>query len=49
MTKLSPVCYALIALQVVLIGLEVVFLSPWLVFAAVPMVLTLMLWKAALL
>ena len=49
MTKLSPACYALIALQVVLIALEVVLLSAWLVFAAVPMLLTLMLWKAQLL
>jgi hypothetical protein len=48
-TKLSSACYALIASQLVLIALEVVFLSAWLVFAAVPMLLTLMLWKAELL
>jgi hypothetical protein len=47
--KLSPACYALIASQVMLIALEVVFLSAWLAFAAVPLVLTLMLWRAELL
>jgi len=48
-TKLSPACYALIASQVVLIALEMALLSAWLVFAVVPMVLTLMLWRAELL
>lgn len=49
MKKLSPTCYALIASQLVLIALEAVFLSVWLVFAGVPMLLTLTLWKAELL